>query len=45
MTRKQGGSGLGLTIANELVKLHNGEIKVKSELGKGSTFSVFIPVD
>lgn len=43
MTRKEGGSGLGLTIANEIVKLHGGEIKVSSRLGKGSVFSVIIP--
>jgi len=43
MTRQQGGSGLGLTIANEIVNLHKGEIKVVSELNKGSTFSVILP--
>ncbi|MFW9906635.1 MAG: sensor histidine kinase, partial [Candidatus Thorarchaeota archaeon] len=37
------GTGLGLSIAKELVELHKGDIFVKSELNKGSTFSVFIP--
>ena len=43
MTRKEGGSGLGLTIANEIVKMHGGEIEVKSSIGKGSVFSIIIP--
>lgn len=43
MTRKQGGSGLGLAIANEIVKAHKGKIEVKSEVGKGSVFSIIIP--
>jgi two-component system sensor histidine kinase/response regulator len=37
------GSGLGLPIANKIIEAHNGSIKVVSELGKGSTFSVFLP--
>ena len=38
-TRKYGGTGLGLTIATRLVALMGGSIKVKSEQGRGSTFS------
>lgn len=34
------GYGLGLSIAREIIKLHNGEITVKSEAGKGSVFTV-----
>lgn len=34
------GSGLGLSIAKNIVKLHKGNIRVKSEVGKGSTFKV-----
>jgi two-component system OmpR family sensor kinase len=42
-TRKYGGSGLGLAITQSIVDLHGGIIRVESEEGKGSTFSVFLP--
>jgi signal transduction histidine kinase len=38
------GTGLGLAIARRLVLLHNGTIHVESELGRGSTFHVYLPV-
>ena len=37
------GSGLGLALAREVIRLHGGDIHVESEVGKGSTFSVILP--
>lgn len=42
-TRKYGGTGLGLAISKELASMLNSNLKVKSEIGVGSTFSLIIP--
>jgi PAS domain S-box-containing protein len=45
VTRKYGGTGLGLTIVKQLVELQHGSIYVTSEEGLGSTFSFSIPYE
>ncbi|MBE3140679.1 MAG: two-component sensor histidine kinase, partial [Thermoplasmata archaeon] len=38
------GSGIGLTLVKHITEAHNGRIQVESEIGKGSTFSVILPI-
>ncbi|MBN2486194.1 MAG: hypothetical protein JXB34_09490 [Bacteroidales bacterium] len=44
-TNQEKGSGLGLILVNEFVTRHSGKIEVASTPGKGSTFTVFLPVN
>lgn len=44
-SRQYNGSGLGLALAKELTELHGGVISVESDLNKGSTFIVLLPIE
>ena len=44
-SREEGGAGLGLSIAKWIVEMHRGSIDVESDLGKGSTFNLRVPLD
>ena len=44
LSRKYGGTGLGLPVAKKLIELHGGSLWVNSKLGKGSTFVFAIPL-
>lgn len=44
-TTKERGTGLGLALAHNIVRAHNGTIDVTSEVGRGATFTVALPVE
>ena len=44
-TRSSEGSGIGLSIIKEIVQIHGGKIEVESEVGEGSIFRIYIPIN
>jgi len=43
-SKKSGGTGLGLSIVKHIVSYHSGTLELESELGRGSTFTIRIPM-
>ena len=44
-SRKSGGTGLGLAIVKHVLSRHGGELRIESQVGKGSTFSCYFPLE
>lgn len=42
-SRKTGGTGIGLSIVKAYIELHKGKVEVESQLGKGTTFMIYLP--
>lgn len=44
-SRQYGGTGLGLTLSKKIAEMHGGRVDLESEVGKGSTFTAYIPLE
>ena len=44
-TTRQSGTGLGLAIVHRIIESHNGEVRIESEPGKGTSVIIYLPVD
>ena len=44
-SRQVGGTGLGLSIVKHIVHRHRGRLRIESKIGKGSTFSIYLPIE
>ncbi|MGQ9819069.1 MAG: ATP-binding protein [Candidatus Kapaibacteriales bacterium] len=44
-SKRTGGTGLGLAIVKHIILMHDGNIQVKSQLGKGTTFIIYLPIN
>ncbi|MFN3305612.1 MAG: sensor histidine kinase, partial [Candidatus Kapaibacteriota bacterium] len=44
-SRKYGGTGLGLSIVKHIILLHDGNIQVESDIGKGTKFIIYLPTN
>ena len=44
-SRNKGGTGLGLAIVKHIINRHGGELQIESELGEGSTFTIWLPTE
>ena len=39
------GSGIGLAVTDEIIRIHNGEMKIESTIGEGTSVSIILPIN